>query len=125
MSMPPKELLFATIIGLMLWLAVAIHKPEPIPAIDLTHVATNKAQIEKCKNSHRNCVGGYVLFRGTMAVQRISNGKNEGAWTLDVIDLIHINGDAPLDRIQDIALPGEPRWKEFAERHAAQFVAAK
>lgn len=96
--------------------------------VDIVRVATNKAAIEQCRDQTK-CSGGFIKFRGIMPIYRITVGQSgDGSWTVGAAGLVQnmqLNGDAYLDRIQDIVLPSEPRWDDFMKRHAKQFVTVK
>ena len=109
--------------ALLVWAAI-VPTSEPIDPTRIPNIAANRTAIEQCNTNRRDCVGGFVLFRGTMAIRRISNGK-EGLWTYDIVDLTNITGGVLLDGIQDIVLPSDARWDEFAKKYAKQFVASK
>lgn len=122
-----------TIVGLAcvaIWLASALYasKPEPIDPAHIPVIAAHRATIETCRN-YQKCAGGFIRFKGVMTINRITDHKSgDGFWTIgagDLVESMDLRGDEFLERIQDIVLPGDPRWDDFVKRRGRQFVTAK
>lgn len=123
-------LIFVVLFCILAWLifAFSTSAPEPIDPAHIPVIAAHRATIETCRN-YQKCAGGFIRFKGVMTINRITDHRSgDGFWTIgagDLVESMDLRGDEFLDRIQDIVLPGDPRWDDFVKRRGRQFVTAK
>lgn len=87
----------------------------------------NQTAMERCRQDRRDCLGGFVVWRGGERIARISNCSVECAGHAEVsIMYLLFLLPAELDRFDHIVLPNERNeWERAAIQHAQLFVQKK